>query len=181
MCVLIENEESIVATDKNWQRDVFALATNAGELVGSLPIVGLTRLHGDLTDTTGELSYRVQGKIDARKHSMLHIEITGSLTMVCQRCLESVVQAVDVSNVLQLVASDAELDSEEAELEAILAGDTSPEKIVGSKEFELHDLLEDEVILGLPMVVAHAVCDEVLPTESGQKTSPFDALAQLKQ
>ena len=167
--------------NKNWLRDVFALATNSGELVGTLPINGLTRLHGDLTDATGELNYRVLGSINSHKHSMLHIEINGSLNMVCQRCLESVVQAVDVSNVLQLVATDAVGDGGQAELEAILAGDTSPEKIVGSKDFDLHGLLEDEVILGLPMVVAHEVCDEVLPMAAGQKTSPFDALVKLKK
>ena len=77
-------------------------------------------------------------------------------------------------------ASEAELESEEDEFNAIIAGSDTPEKSVGSTDFDILDLLEDEVILSLPLTLVHDVCPTQLPTSSGQKASVFDILAKLK-
>ena len=161
-------------------RDVFALANNTATLSGNLPIADLTRMRPELTQTTGTLHYTVSGHLNEKKHPLLHLQITGELHMVCQRCLEEVMQTIDIDNTLHLVASEADLDSEEDELNAIIAGDESPEKIVGSTSFDLLNLLEDEVILSLPQAVTHDVCEKTLPTAAGEKPSPFAALAKLK-
>ena len=160
--------------------DVFNLAKTGGEFKGELPVDQLTRLRGDLTDTTGALVYRVSGETNTQKHPLLHIEIQGELQMTCQRCLEALQHTVNVDNTLHLVASEADLDSEEDELNAIIAGSDAPEKIVGSTDFDILDLLEDEVILSLPLTLVHDVCPTQLPTSSGQKASVFDILAKLK-
>ena len=161
-------------------RDVFALATNAATLSGDLPIADLTRMRPELTQTTGALHYTVSGQLNEKKHPLLHVQITGELNMVCQRCLEEVTQTIDIDNTLHLVANEADLDSEEDEINAILAGDESPEKIVGSTSFDLLNLLEDEVILSLPQAVTHDICEKTLPTTAGEKPSPFAVLAKLK-
>lgn len=164
-----------------WIRDVFALIKDQQQWQGQLPISSLNRMKDDLTRHDDDLNYVVSGFRNAQHHNLLHVKIDGQLFMVCQRCLEELVQPIAVDNTLRIVESEAELDSEEDEIEAIMAGDVSPEKMVGSKEFDLHALLEDEVILGLPMIVTHEVCEQKLPTEAGQKASPFDVLAKLKQ
>lgn len=156
--------------------DVFNLAKTAAERTGELPIAQLTRMQSDLIDTQGALTYRVSGEPAA----LLHIEVQGALNMTCQRCLEPLVQPIDVNNTLHLVASEAELDSEEDELNAIIAGIDAPEKIVGATDFDILALLEDEIILSLPISVVHDVCPTQLPTSSGQKASVFDVLAKLK-
>jgi uncharacterized metal-binding protein YceD (DUF177 family) len=79
-----------------------------------------------------------------------------------------------------MVHSEADLDSDEDELNAILAGSDAPEKMVGSDMFDIFNLIEDEVILSIPVANTHDVCDEKLPTSSGQKASAFDVLAKLK-
>ena len=53
-------------------------------------------------------------------------------------------------------------------------------KIVGSKTFDTFTLMEDEIILSLPIVIAHEQCDKTLPMSAGEKASPFDALRTLK-
>ena len=40
--------------------------------------------------------------------------------------------------------------------------------------------MEDEIILSLPIVIAHEQCDKTLPMSSGEKASPFDVLRTLK-
>lgn len=168
-------------TPKNWQRDVFALANNAATMSGELPISELNRLASDLTRTTGALNYTLTGNTTDKKQMLMHVAVSGELYMVCQRCLEELQVSVDIDNELHIVASEADLDSEEDELSAIIAGDTSAEKIVGSKAFDVLGLLEDEIILSFPQAVVHDVCPTELPTSAGEKPSPFAVLAKLQK
>jgi uncharacterized protein len=174
--VLKEDEMS----NQSMIQDVFSLARNGVQLTGQISVASLTRLHGDLSDHTGVLTYLVVGRVGDKGNLFMDITIDGAMNMVCQRCLEPVNQLVVVGNTLQLVELEEELDNEEEELAAILAGDNSPEKIVGTREFNIFDLLEDEVILSLPMSVTHDVCDKQLPMSVGETASPFDALLKLK-
>ncbi|TDR31165.1 YceD family protein [Hydromonas duriensis] len=174
------NTETTPNTTQHWPHDVFALAKHNETLEGELRIADLTRLHPELSQKTGALTYRVTGFTNDAQHPMLHIIINGELHMVCQRCLEEMTQTIDVDNLLHLVHSEAELDNEEDEINAILAGDEFPEKIVGSQSFDIFALLEDEVILSLPHSVTHTVCDKALPTSSGEKITPFSVLSKLK-
>jgi uncharacterized protein len=163
-----------------WTIDVFALCKEHASKQGELPINLLTRLASDLTRHDGALHYELSGELDEKKHSIMHIRITGTLMMRCQRCLEEMAYAVDVDNSLELVHTEAELDDEEEELNAIAAGTAGIEKIVGSKTFDTFALMEDEIILSLPIVIAHEQCDKTLPMSAGEKASPFDALRTLK-
>lgn len=163
-----------------WQLDVFALCKEQARKQGQLPIQLLSRMKSDLTRHDGALEYTLSGQLDEQKHPILHIRITGQLMMRCQRCAEEMTYAVDVDNALELVHSETELDDEEDELNAIVAGTAGVEKIVGSQEFDILALLEDEIILSLPIVVAHAQCDKTLPMSAGEKASAFDVLRTLK-
>ena len=163
-----------------WTIDVFALCKEHASKQGELPINLLTRLASDLTRHDGALHYELSGELDEKKHPIMHIRITGTLMMRCQRCFEEMAYAVDVDNSLELVHTEAELDDEEEELNAIAAGTAGIEKIVGSKTFDTFTLMEDEIILSLPIVIAHEQCDKTLPMSAGEKASPFDALRTLK-
>ncbi|MBS1174929.1 MAG: hypothetical protein H6R05_1060 [Burkholderiaceae bacterium] len=160
--------------------DIFTLCKEHAHIQGSLPLAQLPRLKDDLTQTDGTLSYTVTGAQDAEKRLFLHLIITGTLPMNCQRCAEDLAHELSVDNTLELVHTEAELDDEEEELNAIMSGNAGVEKIVGSQNFDLMALLEEEILLSLPIVVAHEVCTETLPTAVGEKVSPFDALMALK-
>ena len=167
-------------TPTNLTQDIFNLAKTASTIKGELPIAQLTRLHPELTNTTGSVRFKFTGETNAHKHALLHVQCDGMLAMTCQRCLEPLSYTVAVDNTLHIVASEDELDSEEDELNAIAAGNHAPEKIVGAVQFDFLSLLEDEIILSLPFSTVHDNCPSQLPTSSGQKTSAFDVLAQLK-
>ena len=163
-----------------WHADVFALCKEHGTVQGELPIKLLTRLSSDLTRHDGALHYVLSGELDEKKHPIVRIRISGTLMMRCQRCMEEMAYAVEVDNSLELVHSEEELDDEEEELNAVAAGTAGIEKIVGSTSFDTLALLEDEIILSFPIVVAHEQCDKTLPMSTGEKASPFDVLRTLK-
>ena len=163
-----------------WQTDVFALCKEQAQKSGELPIALLTRLSSDLSRHDGALQYTLSGQIDTEKRSLLNIHINGTLVMRCQRCAENMQYAVNVDNTLQLVHSEDELDNEEDEINAIMEGTADVEKIVGSKTFDTLNLMEDEIILSLPIVIAHEHCEKTLPMFAGEKTSAFDALRGFK-
>jgi uncharacterized protein len=95
----------------------------------------------------------------------------------CVRCLEPVVTVIDEARQFVFVGNEeraAELD-EDLEMADVL---------VGSKRFDLAELIEDELILALPPLVQHEVCelpveikDEPQAEEAPRK--PFDALKNL--
>src|SRR3546814_8103693 len=87
---------------------------------------------------------------------------------------------METKNRVQMVRSEADLDVEdgrEADADDVI------ERIVGSARLDMRELVEDEIILGLPYVPKHEVCPS-LPTQLAQdepavntdKPSPFAVL-----
>ncbi len=72
----------------------------------------------------------------------------------CQRCLAPYEQAFDAEVVYRVVNTEAEADEFPLDEDEV-------EVIVGSRQFDLVDLIEDELLLSLPVVPAHDVCPEV--------------------
>ena len=148
-----------------------AFARDAGSLQGELPIASLTRVLDMLVDSTGKLSYRVEGRMGPRKRPQLILQLNGVLPVCCQRCLEVVDYPLEVRRVLEFV-NEEELTQEEIE-------DDSKDFLPVQGEFDVVELIEDEVILDLPSAPRHESC--ALP-DTGQgtgKTSPFSVLKGL--
>jgi uncharacterized protein len=84
----------------------------------------------------------------------LRLAIHGSAWLECQRCLTPYLQAFNVDATYRIVNTEAEaeefpLDEDEVDV------------IVGSTHFDLIDLIEEELLLSLPLVPKHDVCPEV--------------------
>jgi len=84
----------------------------------------------------------------------LRLAIHGSAWLECQRCLTPYLQAFNVDATYRIVSTEAEaqefpLDEDEVDV------------IVGSTHFDLIDLIEEELLLNLPLVPKHDVCPEV--------------------
>jgi uncharacterized protein len=104
----------------------------------------------------------------------LDLAIDGDIALVCQRCLEPMRQPVAIASHF-LIAKD------EASAEAL--DDTDDfDVIAGAADFDLDRLIEDEVILALPIAPRHAHCpdDATARVTSAAAESPFAALAALK-
>ncbi len=109
--------------------------------------------------------YWLQGKVQAR------------LRLRCERCQEMMEWPVDASISVYLVANEA--------LAAELADDV--DYIIASDSLELYGLVEDEIILALPLVARHPQGTECGDqprkgpfAESGERDSPFAILKTLK-
>lgn len=108
----------------------------------------------------------------------LTYEVKGCLSVVCQRCLSPLM--VDVSGVYQmaLLDNDAQID-QVADQEYVLLSELG-----NPSHLPIKDLLEDELILALPLSPRHDDCELLtnsvgdLPDKSDD--NPFAILASLK-
>jgi uncharacterized protein len=99
--------------------------------------------------TQGQLSCRVAGEMDMQRRPVLHIAIQGEMVLTCQRCMGDLLHGIEVNRQLYLARDDAELER----LEEALGLDG--EVILAGGKLNLVELVEDEVLLGLPLVPKH--------------------------
>jgi uncharacterized protein len=148
-------------------------AREARSLQGELPIASLTRVLDKLTDSVGELRYRIEGQLGPRSRAQLLLQLDGALSVCCQRCLEGIDYPVRLRSVLEFVDDEEDLTQEEIE-------DDSKDFLPAQSELDVVALIEDEIILDLPSAPRHENC--ALP-DTGQgtgKVSPFSVLQGLK-
>ncbi|QSN60533.1 MULTISPECIES: DUF177 domain-containing protein [unclassified Caballeronia] len=117
----------------------------------------------------------------------LRLAVHGSVWLTCQRCLSPYSQHLDVDATYRIVATEEEADEYPLDEDEI-------EVIVGSRQFDLIDLIEEELLLSLPLVPKHSVCPEVHESllagsaedeadeggEEAEKPNPFAVLEKLK-
>jgi uncharacterized protein len=97
--------------------------------------------------TQGELFCRVTGEADPQGGLALALTIDGEVEMTCQRCLGEMTHAVRIERTLHLARNETELERLDAlpDSDAILAGEA----------VDLVALVEDEVLLSLPLAAMH--------------------------
>lgn len=102
----------------------------------------------------------------------LHLSAQVVLPLLCQRCLTTVETEIAIEREFRFVATEEQ---------ALLEDEESEEDIlVNSSEFNLRELLEDELIMALPMVAMHEECAPPAPLTE-EKINPFAVLGQLKK
>ncbi|MBU1235173.1 MAG: DUF177 domain-containing protein [Gammaproteobacteria bacterium] len=102
------------------------------------------------------------------------MEVAGSLNLVCQRCLEPLAFPLQIQARFLLVPVGQSWPDEE------LAEDGF-DAIAAEKEMAVFPLIEDEVMLALPIAPMHEVCATVVPEMKEQAPSPFAVLAKLNK
>ena len=110
---------------------------------GSVPLARLPRLAAMLADPAGDLQVELQAARDEEGQNWLHGEIRGRLPLTCRRGLHPFEWNCDVALSLALVESEA--------AEEKLLKDTESYR-VEDDELPLRDLVEEEVLLALPMM-----------------------------
>lgn len=113
-----------------------------------------------------------------RPEKRLHLTISARVARECQRCLQPVLLPLEVDREMLFVddeATAAELDAEAEE-----------DVLVASAQFDLLALVEDELLLALPIVPRHDACPAPLQapatdTHEEPRANPFAALAALKR
>lgn len=164
--------------------DSLKFAADEGCVAGRLALSRLTRLDDVLVSREGWLDcrlagFREQDESGAEKFG-LHLLVSGRLGLGCQRCLGEVGFECAIDSRLLLMPPG--LPNGEWPADELEADDY--DAIPASRELSLLSLVEEEVLLALPIVPRHAECQ--LPADVGtgedeREPSPFAALAGLKK
>jgi uncharacterized protein len=143
---------------------------------GTFAPAALERLEESLAGPEGELRYRISALLDRQRRKVVSCIIEGFVFLTCQASLEAFRHEVSIDDRLVLADSEAELPPIEEESDA-------EDYLVADGPLDIRDLVEDAVLLSLPMVPRKPVLEEApgggesVPREP----SPFAALAGLKR
>jgi uncharacterized protein len=143
---------------------------------GSFTPADLERLEDSVANGEGELRYRITASLDRQRRKVVSCIIEGFVFLTCQSSLETFRHDLELQERLVLVDRESQLPGidEESDEEDFL---------VASEPLDIRDLVEDAVLLALPMVPRKPglegapLADEV--ARAG-KELPFAALASLK-
>lgn len=157
-----------------------------GRLAGQWPLLGMQRLHDSLfeaPDAASVVNWSASGTLvsapGGEPQVWLHLQATAPVVLQCQRCLQAVAQTLVVDRRLRFVRSETEAER--------LDESSEDDVLVLPARLDLHELVEDELILVLPLVPRHdGPCPEPLPMPSDDLSgeepllNPFAALAVLR-
>lgn len=167
--------------------DVAAWAETGRAARGETPLHDLPRLAHGVRATPEEpvITWRVTGEhratSDGVKRPALAFDADVVLPLTCQRCLDQVDVPIHVDRHLIFAPDEAQA--------AALDADSEDDVLALTPALDLRKLIEDELILALPMIPRHAACPDapVARVQSDGFTAapagqgrPFDVLARLK-
>ena len=147
-------------------------------LEGTFKPGDLERLEDSLANADGELHYRIAAALDPQRRKVVSCIINGFVFLTCQASLETFRHEISVNDRLVLVDDESQLPPVEEE------SDTE-DYLVADEPLDIRDLVEDAVLLALPMVPRKPGLQE--PGEgddgkpAGERPNPFAALASLKK
>jgi uncharacterized protein len=97
----------------------------------------------DSPETDDTIAFEVSAQRDEQGAARLRVQVTGEVPMMCQRTLRRYAQHIDSESEVAVVASEREIDELPEELEP---------KLVADGRLRLIELVEDELLLALPLV-----------------------------
>ncbi len=127
--------------------DLFAFARRAERIGGELQGGMLARVN-ELGWSLDEGHYELTGGGAQGGPQWIEVQASGQLRAVCQRCLGALVWSLSTKTRLEIAESEAAIELFEDDVDRV-AGDRSLDALM---------LVEDEIILALPMVGRHEVC-----------------------
>lgn len=145
---------------------------------GRLPLSGMTRLLPALADAEGDCRFELEFGVDAMGMRFVEVRVEAKLPLVCQRSLERFIYPVRVTQRLGLVTDESQ--------EAALPEGVEPLLLDAGGELDPAGLVEDELILAVPVVPIDPDATDVTANwpadiEEEEKPNPFAALAALKE
>lgn len=156
--------------------DTLDFARNGMSYDGKIALSELERLQDYLVGNCGELKYTISGIPGRNGKPILRVAVQGSINLRCQRCLGELRHVLDFQRDLLLARDEYELSQ--------LDEDESADGILAIPDMDVMALIEDEVILSLPISPRHGESECSIGTGSwsnaGEKPF-FTALAQLKK
>jgi len=148
-------------------------------LEGNIAVKLLPRLCEVLAEDTGDVAVKLEFDRDGQHLRILKGSLDANLSLTCERCLNSVEKLIESRFTVGIVLTDEQAKNLPRSYEPLLV---EPDTLV------LQDVIEEELILSLPMFAYHDHCD----SEHGMQTkasdneplvereNPFSVLSDLK-
>ena len=139
--------------------DVKVLARAGETLSGNTPVSCRERLQAEraLTEAGHEqapgphIEWSIRGewreRLGSAPQCWLHVKAQLTLPLVCQRCLGPVAVPLDVNRSFRFVADEATAEREDESAEE--------DVLVLSPQFDALELIDDELLMALPLVPRH--------------------------
>ena len=159
--------------------DAWRQVTARRGIEGRVPLASLRRLSSLLDTPEGDVTFSLDFDRDSFGIAYVHVQADAGLPLVCQRSLERFMLPVHVDQRMGLIRDEAEEAALPPGYEALL--------VDADGELVTLDLVEDELILAVPVVPVRPGSDAVEQewgsgeAAEAEKPNPFAALAALKK
>jgi uncharacterized protein len=129
--------------------DAFRLSAREERIAGSLDARELDNVADELApgDDPVPIAWSIEGRRNAEGRPSLAIDVTGSVPLVCQRCLRRLDWPVEQATEVLLAGNEREL--------AALDTESEVEVILAEAPLDAEALVEDELVLSLPFAPRH--------------------------
>jgi DUF177 domain-containing protein len=164
--------------------DPIQLAERGARLTGTLPLKSMPRLNQACRDGSGDVLVDLSfERGEGERVFLMRGTLRVSLRVTCQRCLEAMDLQIDASPWLLLLRPESGMDRLDDEADILVV----------DKPLSLSALVEDELLLAMPMVPTHDLneCPARVYVKKemgagrkeaeGEKKNPFAALESLKK
>lgn len=160
----------------NSTTDVFALAPAGGSVEGEFEVATLPRLAPMLAPPLGRIRFRLQARVDEYGRPAAALRIQLHCGMICDRCGARVDLAIEDTDGFFFVR-------DESELGALPVNPEGDEPLLGSRHFDVRNLVEEQAILALPISPRHAQCVPLPASDAPAQEvhRPFSVLAAHKR
>jgi uncharacterized protein len=166
--------------------DIPAFARADARLQGQAQLSQWPRLQAEQFEGAGEslVHWSLKGQLrpiaGGASEVALSLKAEAQVPLQCQRCLQKVVQTVVAERDYLFASDEAAAAAMDAESEI--------DVLAISRDFDALSLVEDELIMALPLVPRHEMCLQTLPAStqdvdvaaSSERPNPFAGLAVLK-
>jgi uncharacterized protein len=120
------------------------------------------------------IKFSMVGEADVLGRNFLHLELRSALTTYCQRCLEQMPLQLNLS--FHYLIGDADINNLDVDATEDVDDFDLQE---ASQSMDVAELVEDEIIMALPIAPTHTHdCAKVI-MQSGEKPNPFAVLKGL--
>jgi len=150
-------------------------AQKSHEIRGTIAPRDLGRLADVLFSHEGQLEFLLQGGVNLQGQPELKLRVEGELMLACQRCMGLIRYPVDEAAHFVIVPNEDMMPAPDDEQDDV-------DYLVADQHFDVIALIEDEILLGMPMAPLHEVaeCGVDAAAAKEQKESPFKVLQGLK-
>jgi uncharacterized protein len=158
--------------------DTLEFAREGRSVSGTVPVSALPRLAELVGQSDALLECELQGRREAGRN-WLSLSIRGQFDLICQRCLGPMPFVLETDNELQVIAPGEPWPDELLEDGSLSLG---ADAIAAETAQAVSDLIEEEVLLALPVAPKHEKgCEPPARSDNKLAASPFAVLATLKK